>query len=215
MSQSGIRSATVAGFFSSLPSPGELLRRGDAATPEGRAAERRRLALMSSLTAALAKAISAGVILVSVPLTLHYLGPDRYGMWLTLGSFMGMLSFADLGVGNGLVNLVASAHGQDDRAAIRGLISSAYAVLTLIAATLAVIALCGYSYVPWPRLFNVQSDLAAQEAGPAVAAFLACFALGIPLGVVQKISRVCSKGFTRDFGSAAAVCFRFSFCSPP
>ena len=164
-------------------------------TPEGRSAERHRRALLSSLAAAAAKMISVGAALVSVPLTLHYLGPERYGMWMTMSSFIAMLSFADLGMGNGLLNAVAQANGRDDRAAIRGLVSSAYAALTAVAVAMGIIAATVYPFVPWPKLFNVQSELAAHEAGPAMAAFFACFALNIPFGVVQRVQTGLQQGF--------------------
>lgn len=178
-----------------LASPARQLRPGDMSTPEGRSAERHRRALLSSLAAAAAKVISVGATLVSVPLTLHYLGQERYGMWLTMSSLIAMLSFADLGMGNGLLNAVAQAHGRDDRAAIRGLVSSAYAALALVAFAISVIATAFYPFVPWPKLFNVQSDLAMNEAGPAMAAFLACFALSIPFGVVQRVQTGLQQGF--------------------
>jgi O-antigen/teichoic acid export membrane protein len=151
--------------------------------------------MLSSLTAALAKAISVGATLVSVPLTLHYLGAERYGMWLTMCSFIAMLSFADLGIGNGLLNAVAQASGRDDRRAIRRLVSAGYAALSGIAMSVGLIAASSYSFIPWPKLFNVRSELAVQEVGPAMAVFLACFALGIPLGGTPRIQSALQQGF--------------------
>ncbi len=125
-------------------------------------------------------------------------------MWMTMSSLIAMLSFADLGMGNGLLNAVAQANGRDDRAAIRGFVSSAYAALTAVALAIAVIAATAYPFVAWPRLFNVQSELAAHEAGPAIAAFLACFALNIPFGVVQRVQTGLQQGFWSGLWQCAA-----------
>ena len=38
-----------------------------------------------------------------VPLALDYLGPERYGIWLTLSSFLALLGFMDLGLGNAVM----------------------------------------------------------------------------------------------------------------
>jgi O-antigen/teichoic acid export membrane protein len=176
-------------------------------TPEGRAAERHRRVLLSSLAAAAAKMISVGVALVSVPLTLHYLGPERYGMWMTMSSFIVMMSFADLGMGNGLLNVVAGANGRDDRAAIRGLVSSAVFILSGLALSLGIVTSLVYPLIPWPRLFNVDSALAAQEAGPAIAVLLACFLLAIPLGVVQKTQMGLQQGFAVSLWQCGASLF--------
>ena len=193
---SGDQLMRMPSFLSSRPCvSAHWLRPGDMSTPEGRSAERHRRAVLSSLAAAAAKMISVGAALVSVPLTLHYLGPERYGMWMTMSSFIAMLSFADLGMGNGLLNAVAEANGRDDRAAIRGLVSSAYAALTAVAVAMGIIAATVYPFVPWPKLFNVQSELATNEAGPAMAGFPACFALSIPFGVVQRVQTGLQQGF--------------------
>ncbi len=102
-----------------------LLHSFDVSTAEGRAKERQRRVALSALASALAKVISVSTALISVPLTLHYLGAERYGMWMTMSSLVAMLGFADLGIGNGLLTSVASAHGRDDRAKIKAYVSSA------------------------------------------------------------------------------------------
>lgn len=169
-----------------LPQWHQLWRRHSAFSISGQASERERRIAFAAMAGALAKAFSIGSALVSVPLTLHYLGPERFGMWMTISSLVAFLTFADLGVGNGLLSSVATAHGRDDCNRIAALISSAYAVLSALAIFVLALFAISYNFVPWHRLFNVQSELARAEAGPAVTAIVACFALGIPLGVVQR-----------------------------
>jgi O-antigen/teichoic acid export membrane protein len=159
----------------------------DHASEEGRAAERHRRLLLSAGASALAKVLSVLTALISVPLTLNHLGPERYGMWMTMTSLIAMMAFADLGMGNGLLNAVASASGRSDLAQIQRYISSAFAAFVLIAVAILVLFAVAYPFVNWPGVFNVQSALASQEAGPALAVFLACFALAIPVGIGQRV----------------------------
>ena len=177
--------------FRGLIRPGSL----DLCTPEGRAAERHRRVVLSALASALAKMISVATMLISVPLTLHYLGPERYGMWMTISSFAAILAFADLGIGNGMLNAIAAAHGRDDPVTIRSYISSGFFALSLVAIGLLGIFAAAYQLVPWPTLFNVQSEVARKEAGPAVAVFFICFALAIPLSIVQRVQMALQRGF--------------------
>ncbi|MER9618572.1 oligosaccharide flippase family protein [Mesorhizobium sp. M0207] len=171
---------------------------------DGHASLRERRIAKSALASAFAKIVSVSTALVSVPLTLHYLGAERYGMWMAMSSLVAFLSFADLGIGNGLLSSVASAHGRDDRAGIRTLVSSAYLVLSLIAvAVLAILAIC-YPLVTWYRIFNVQSELARAEAAPAVAVLIGCFALAIPVGVVQRTQMGLQKGYMMSLWQGAA-----------
>ncbi len=168
---------------------------GETATPEGRARERHRRILLSSAAAAAARLVGTAVAVVAVPLTVSHLGNERYGMWATLASFTALVSFADLGMGNSLVNVIAAAHGRSDRAAARQYVSSALAVLTLVAAVLAALFAVIYTVVPWPSVFNVSSPLAVSEAGPSVAVFAACTLVALPLGVVQRIQMGYQEGF--------------------
>jgi len=171
------------------------LRAYDTATADGRASERHRRVALTALASVAAKVISVATALISVPLTLHYLGPERYGLWMTISSLVAILAFADLGIGNGMLNAMAAAYGRDDRAAIRGFISSGFVVLSAVALGLLALFAAAYSFVPWAALFNVKSALAQQEVGPAVAVFIVCFALAIPVTIVQRVQSALQRGF--------------------
>jgi O-antigen/teichoic acid export membrane protein len=62
------------------------------------------------MAAGAARAIGLLTSLISVPLTYRYLGPERYGIWMVLFSFIAAMGFADLGIGNGLMNVVLEAY---------------------------------------------------------------------------------------------------------
>ncbi len=167
----------------------------DLSTPELRAGERRRLATLAALMSLFAKVVSVGAMLLTIPITLEYLGAERFGMWMILSSFIAMLSFADLGIGNGILNAVSAADGRDDLSAMQRGISSGVAVLTLVASILVTGFAFTYPQVPWHELFNVTSSLARQEAGPAIAVFAVCFAAAIPITVVQRVQMGLQRGF--------------------
>ena len=143
----------------------------------------------------LARGASMGAALITIPLTLHYLGTERFGLWMTISAIVALAPFADFGIGNGVVNTVAAAHGRDDNAAIRRAISSGFAILTAIAATLALIFLVTYRLIDWSRLLHVSTPLAHAEAAPAVLAFALCILLNIPLDVVQRTQFGLQEGY--------------------
>jgi O-antigen/teichoic acid export membrane protein len=172
-----------------------LVTRADPTTEQGRARERHRRMVLTAGASAGARVITIATSLISVPLTLHYLGPEQYGMWMVLSSFTVMLSFADMGLGNGILNAVAREHGRDDRAAIREVISSGYAMLGVVSLVLIAGFAIAYPFVPWYRLFNAATPDARAQAGPALAAFIVCFAIAIPVNVVQKVQIGLQQGF--------------------
>ena len=167
--------------------------------PEQRAGERHRRALLTGITSTAARAASVGVSLITIPLTLHYLGRERFGLWMTISSVLAMASFADFGIGNGVLNTVATASGKDDLDGIKRAISSGFFVLTLVATGLLALFLSTYRFVSWGNLFRATSADARMEAGPAMAVFAICFLLNIPFDVVQRVQSGLQQGFRSNF----------------
>jgi O-antigen/teichoic acid export membrane protein len=178
-------------------------REPDTSSAEGRSRQRNRRIVLTALASSAAKFITIATAFITVPLTLNYLGAERYGLWMTISSVIAMMVFADLGVGNGLMNAVAEAYGRDDGKAIRTHLANAIVVLAIIAAVILVLFFTVYSFVPWGSFFNVTSLLAAGEAGPALAVFIVCFALGIPLGMVQYVQMGLQEGFVSSLWQGA------------
>lgn len=172
-------------------------------SPEERAQERRRRVILSTIASAIAKVLSVAIVLITVPLTLSYLGTERYGMWMTISSLIAMLSFADLGMGNGLLNAVAHAHGRGDVRAIRSYISSGFASLSFIACCVLIGFAMVYPWVTWAKVFNAQGVLAQSESGPALATFVALFAINIPLGVVGRVQAGLQQSFRASLWQCA------------
>ncbi|MHB8354319.1 MAG: lipopolysaccharide biosynthesis protein [Burkholderiales bacterium] len=160
-----------------------------------RAAARHRRAVATGVTSAASRAVRIGVSLVTVPLTLHYLGNERFGLWMTISSVLAMAGFADFGIGNGVLNTVSTAFGKDDWDGIRRAISSGFAVLTVIGALLLTLFFSIYRFVDWGNLFRATTVAARAEAGPAMLVFAVCFALNIPLDVVQRAQLGLQQGF--------------------
>ena len=181
----------------------------DPATEAGRAQARHRAIALTALASAFARGVAILTALVSVPLTLHYLGTERYGMWMTLSAFSALLSFTDFGIGNSVLTAVAHSAGRENPDGLRQQISSAYAAMSGIAVVILGLLALAYPFVAWDRLFNVTSPLAAAEAGPSAALFFVILALTTPLGLVTRIQLGLQQGFRANLwqggGSVAAL----------
>ena len=175
----------------------------EVATPEGRARERFRRATLAAITTLAAKGVSLITILISVPLTFHYLGTERYGMWMTISSLITILSFADLGIGNGLVNLLAESQGHDDQRLAIKYVSSSFFVLIGIGLAMVVFFLIINNFVSWPAIFNVRSKDAIEELNPSLTIFVICLAINIPLGLVEKVRTGLQEGFQNNLWQGA------------
>ena len=167
----------------------------DTTTDAGRSQERHRHIAWTSVTAATAKVTMAVTMLISVRLTLGYLGTERFGMWMAITAVIAMLGFADLGLSNGVLNAVAHASGRDAEREIRRIISSALFMLCLVGTVLLLVFAAGDSHIPWASVFNVGSATAAREAGPVVLVLVMCFLATLPLGLTQKIQLGLQRGY--------------------
>ncbi len=182
------------------------LRPFDTSTASGRSKERYRRAALTGIAAFGARGFSIAVSLIAVPLALGYLGRERYGLWMTISSVLTMLTFSDLGVGNGLLNALTKARGRQDQNEAARYVSSGFFALLGIAAVLGLMFAAVYHAIPWAWLFNVRaSPMVATEAGPAAAVFVGCLLAAFPLGVVQRIRMAYQEGFVDSVWSAAGT----------
>jgi O-antigen/teichoic acid export membrane protein len=143
-----------------------------------------------------------GLSLLTVPLTLNYLGPERYGMWLTISSMIALLAFTDLGIGNGLLNAVTRTMALREFEESRRQISSAFLLLTLMVLAVAGLFVGFYGIIPWAHVLAVSSPQAVSEAGPAVAVWLACFLIGLPVSVGTQVRLGRQEGYVVQVAAA-------------
>jgi O-antigen/teichoic acid export membrane protein len=175
----------------------------DLSTDEGRSRERYRRIALTTLATFAAKGFALLASLITVPLTLNYLGTERYGLWMTISSVIAMLGFADLGLGNGLISALAEADGKNDRAAARRYVSSSLMMLAFVAALILLAFAVVYPLIPWAQVFNVASPRAAHEVGPTVIGLVVCFALGLPLLLIQRVQSGYQEGFASGLWQSA------------
>jgi O-antigen/teichoic acid export membrane protein len=174
-------------------------------TEDGRAAERMRRVALAAAAALLGKVASALTVLLSVPLTIGYLGRERYGVWLTVSSLIALLSFADLGIGNGLITKIADADGRRDQGSMQVLISSAFAILCMIAGILALALTVACPHVHWAQLLSIKSGAVQAEVPKAILTLGLITFLAMPISVVVRVQSGLQQGFQVALWSMAGT----------
>ena len=119
------------------------------------------------------KCISILISLQVVPLTINYINPTRYGIWLTLSSIIAWLSYFDLGFGHGFRNRFAEAKAKGDLKLAKEYVSTTYAVLFLLFSIIFIIAIVVNQYLDWGSLLNIDKEY--NEELRLVFSILACF----------------------------------------
>ncbi len=105
----------------------------------------------------LAKGMSIIISMIVVPLTINYLNPSQYGIWLTLSSIIAWISFFDLGLGNGFRNKFAEAKANGDITAAKEYVSTTYFSVGLIfLAVFAILAIVN-CFLDWSSILKIDS----------------------------------------------------------
>lgn len=144
----------------------------------------------------LIKGMSIAIGLVLVPLTIHYINPSQYGIWLTLSSMIAWISFFDIGFTHGLRNKFAAAKAKGDDHAVRTYVSTTYYYVSLIFIALWLILLFINRFITWHSLLSLPPAMEKEVSQLAMLVFTYfCF---------QFIFRVISTILTADQQPAKA-----------
>ena len=149
--------------------------------------ERYRRAALTGAASIIQRGLTVVISLVSVPLTIHYLGPEQYGVWLTISSILVWLALTDFGLaGSALINVVSDAHGRNDKLTAQQYVSSAFWALTVIASVLGLITFVCFRYISWPGVFHTTS-IPAHELAMSAALTLIFFIVSLPLSIQYSV----------------------------
>ncbi|MBW4665960.1 MAG: oligosaccharide flippase family protein [Cyanomargarita calcarea GSE-NOS-MK-12-04C] len=133
--------------------------------------------------------------LFSIPITSQYLGPERFGIWLIISTFLTWVSAADFGLANSLTNALATADGQEDRKAAKEAVSSTFWLMVGTSLVLLVIFLITHPYIAWERVFNVNSETAKADVSLATFICFILFILRLPLSIPGRIYGAYQEGY--------------------
>lgn len=140
------------------------LRPFDDSTETGRAKERYRRAMLSTFANLASKLVSMAVVAMSVRWTMPYLGLDRFGVWMTVASFVGLLTFLDLGVGNALTNRVAIVGATAGRDALTSVVSGGVGLLAIIGGLTSLVLAGLAMIIPWAWVLKSENLEMLSEA---------------------------------------------------
>lgn len=132
------------------------------------------------------RGISIAIGLILIPMTLRYLDPIKYGIWITLSSIIAWFSFLDIGLGGGLRNKLAGALAKNDNELARYYISTSYAILSLIIAIFLVVFFIINHFINWEIILNAPPGM-AEELSKLALWVVIFFGLKFLFGLISTI----------------------------
>ena len=103
------------------------------------------------------KIINITLGLLLVPILLNLLGKEKYGIWVTIFTFIGWLNIFDLGLGEGLKLKLTEAFSLQKTQKINKLITSTYFFTFLVTAVLLLLFLIINFFVNWSLLLGINN----------------------------------------------------------
>jgi O-antigen/teichoic acid export membrane protein len=151
---------------------------------------------LTSLSGIFVKIISGILSFFSLRIILLYLGTEKYGLWVTMTSFIALLGFMDLGFGNQLMNNVAKAlgKGKDGVSIIQKQIAIACVSLTVIITGFFILFGASFLFLSWKKILATPEHL----LNDAYATFIVIgisFGTTLFLNLVALIERGLQKGY--------------------
>ena len=136
---------------------------------------------------AAARLVTTAAGMMSISLTVRYLGGDRYGLWATVAGAVMWVNLLDLGVANALTNNLARAHALDDRLSAAQHLTNALLMTGSMAVVAGLTFAVGFRYVNWMRLLNVGAAVPQLEVRHFVAAAIGLLLAGLPGGLAGRV----------------------------
>ena len=183
-------------------------------TSQIRAQERNHKIIKTAWSGLAAKIITVSVSLVMVPLSVHYLGKEQYGLWVAVSSLVAMLGFMDGGAGNAVINLVAHSDGAKDNR-LSKIVSTAFFSLLALAIFGCLVFLAAFPFVPWGKLLGLSESTSTTELNKVVVIVGVFFFVSMFITLVGKIQRGLQEGNLDNFwnGVAAVLSLLFVYMS--
>lgn len=132
------------------------------------------------------KGLSIVLSLLIVPLTIGFVNAEQYGIWLTISSIVGWVSYFDLGLGHGLRNKYAEAKAKGDTKAISELISTTYALIAIIFLIVFILFFIVNHFINWDIFLGI-SQIDNEKLQRIMLALLGFFCLNMVLGVLKSL----------------------------
>jgi len=130
---------------------------------------------------------------------------------MTAVAITSVAMFCDLGIGNGLLTRLAVAFGNEDYAAMRSDIASAYVTLSIVSLVLFVIFACALGFAIVGGVKYGSSNISLETVS-IVAASLISFLLGMPASVIQRVMYACQQVWLSNIWQIVASVLSVMLC---
>lgn len=109
-----------------------------------------------------ARMVSILCTMLIVPLTIDYVNPTSYGIWMTFASVIAWIGYFNFGLANGFRNRFAEARAEGNDLLARQYLSTTYFAITIVVAVLYLLTILLNSMMDWASFLHLDSAYAHE-----------------------------------------------------
>lgn len=143
-------------------------------------------------------------VLVNLPLARESLNSELFGVWMMLSALLGFMAFADLGIGNGVLNQATKAKATGDRQLLKRTLAAGYAITGTVGCLLFL------AWIVWTKVSVEPTALAGSisadnrpEVLKALSFFAIILAVNIPASLILRVQLGAQQGYLNGLNQLA------------
>ncbi|EOO8430245.1 O157 family O-antigen flippase, partial [Escherichia coli] len=164
-----------------------------------------RIISLSVISSLISKILSLLSLILTVSLTLPYLGQERFGVWMTITSLGAALTFLDLGIGNALTNRIAHSFACGKNLKMSRQISGGLTLLAGLSFVITAICYITSGMIDWQLVIKGINENVYAELQHSIKVFVIIFGLGIYSNGVQKVYMGIQKAYISNIVNAIFI----------
>ncbi|MDB5005922.1 MAG: hypothetical protein JWP45_315 [Mucilaginibacter sp.] len=135
------------------------------------------------------KGFSILIGFVLIPVTISYVNPTQYGIWLTLSSIISWFSYFDIGLANGLKNKLAETNALNKLDVSKTYVSTTYVILTIISCIIFVFFWVINHFLDWGKILNTSDQF--NNLGTAALLLIGIFCIQFVVQIINTVLTAC------------------------
>ena len=143
-------------------------------------------------------------VLVNLPLARESLNSELFGVWMMLSALLGFMAFADLGIGNGVLNQATKAKATGNRQLLQRTLAAGYAITGTVGCLLFL------AWIAWTKVSIEPTALAGTisaynrpEVLKALSFFVIILAVNIPASLILRVQLGAQQGYLNGLNQLA------------
>jgi O-antigen/teichoic acid export membrane protein len=135
----------------------------------------------------LSRLVSLLLSAVTLPLTVHYLGQQEYGVWVTIATTVVMFNVLDLGIASTLQNFISEAYATDDRETAQRYYATAFWVTVGVSCVLGLFCYLVSPFIDFGHLLHLTDPVHIHHARLTIAVAVVYFLISLPLNLADRV----------------------------